>query len=227
MWATSLPVLAVMFLGLGALVLYTDGTALPDGTAAFAAGIVSLYTEAIGEWSRWIIGAAAFSAMLGTCIACLDGIHGPWRGLTTPCVPRPNKTCARSNGGRWRGFSRSACAHLGLPSDIRTLVDVATTLSFIVAQPWPLPTGTLSAECDSPRPHAHRFGCMCLPVSGCSSSSVLRCFFALPESYCTTAKSSCTSPNMSSKPRTRPLTETVSPARGASKSPSIRHAMPG
>ena len=32
---------------------------------------------------------------------------------------------------------------------------------------------------------------------------------------------------MSSYPSTRPLTETVSPTRGASKSPSIRHAIPG
>ena len=126
--------LAVMFLGLGALVLYTDGTALPDGTAAFAAGIVSLYTEAIGEWSRWIIGAAAFSAMLGTCIACLDGYSRALaRSYNTlrPEVKQDLRTLER-----WTLVGVSAGALvliLAFPSDIRTLVDVATTLSFIVA----------------------------------------------------------------------------------------------
>ena len=126
--------LAVLFLGLGALVLYTDGTALPDGTAAFAAGIVSLYTEAIGEWSRWIIGAAAFSAMLGTCIACLDGysraLARSYNTLRTETI-QDLRTLER-----WSlvGVSVGALVLiLAFPSDIRTLVDVATTLSFIVA----------------------------------------------------------------------------------------------
>lgn len=126
--------LAVLFLGLGALVLYTDGTALPDGTAAFAAGIVSLYTEAIGEWSRWIIGAAAFSAMLGTCIACLDGYS---RALARSYSSiRTEKTQDLRTLERWSlaGVSVGALVLiLAFPSDIRTLVDVATTLSFIVA----------------------------------------------------------------------------------------------
>ena len=109
--------LAVLFLGLGALVLYTDGTALPDGTAAFAAGIVSLYTEAIGEWSRWIIGAAAFSAMLGTCIACLDGYSRALARSYNTSEPRLNKTCARSNGGRWQGFqSERLCSSWPSPA---------------------------------------------------------------------------------------------------------------
>ncbi len=126
--------LAVMFLGLGALVLYTDGTALPDGTAAFAAGIVSLYTEAIGEWSRWIIGAAAFSAMLGTCIACLDGYS---RALARSYITlRSEINQDLRTLERWTLVGVSAGALvliLAFPSDIRTLVDVATTLSFIVA----------------------------------------------------------------------------------------------
>ncbi len=126
--------LAVLFLGLGALVLYTDGTALPEGTAAFAAGIVSLYTEAIGGWSQWIIGAAAFSAMLGTCIACLDGY--------SRALARSYKTIRSEvkqelqTLERWTlvGVSAGALALiLTFPNDIRILVDVATTLSFIVA----------------------------------------------------------------------------------------------
>ena len=91
------------------------------------------------------------------------GIHGPWRGLTTPCVPRPNKTCARSNGGRWQGFQSGALVLiLAFPSDIRTLVDVATTLSFIVAPAVAAANWYLVSRTDSPRPHAHRMAaCAC------------------------------------------------------------------
>ena len=126
--------LAVIFLGLGALVLYTDGTALPDGTAAFAAGIVSLYTEAIGEWSRWIIGAAAFSAMLGTCIACLDGYSRALARSYNTLRTEAKQDLRTLERWSLAGVSVGALVLiLAFPSDIRTLVDVATTLSFIVA----------------------------------------------------------------------------------------------
>ena len=65
--------LAICFLLLGALLLRTEDMALPSGTAAFAAGIIGLYTEVLGSWSTPFVGSAAFAAMLGTCIACLDG----------------------------------------------------------------------------------------------------------------------------------------------------------
>ena len=123
-----------MFLGLGALVLYTDGTALPEGTAAFAAGIVSLYTEAIGEWSRWIIGAAAFSAMLGTCIACLDGYSRALARSYNTLRTEAKQDLRTLERWSLAGVSVGALVLiLAFPSDIRTLVDVATTLSFIVA----------------------------------------------------------------------------------------------
>lgn len=127
-------ILAILFLGLGALLLFTEGTELPQGTAAFAAGIVGLYTEAIGEWSQWIIGAAAFSAMLGTCIACLDGY--------SRALARSYRSLQAAPSGSMRSNERMALALvatgaltliLAFPSDIRTLVDVATTLSFVVA----------------------------------------------------------------------------------------------
>ena len=127
-------ILAILFLGLGALLLFTEGTELPQGTAAFAAGIVGLYTEAIGEWSQWIIGAAAFSAMLGTCIACLDGY--------SRALARSYRSLQATPSGSMRSNERMALALvatgaltliLAFPSDIRTLVDVATTLSFVVA----------------------------------------------------------------------------------------------
>ena len=125
--------LAVMFLGMGAMVLYAHGTDLPQGTAAFASGIVRMYTSVIGDWSAWAIGAAAFSAMLGTCIACLDGYS---RALARAVASLEITTTPLQRLERFSLMGVAAGALfliLAFPSDIRTLVDVATTLSFLVA----------------------------------------------------------------------------------------------
>lgn len=135
--------LALLFLGLGAMILFTDQTALPTGTAAFAAGIVDIYTEALGTWARPFIAAAAFSAMLGTIIACLDGYT---RSLTASILSLKQHPETASKAGvqhhknrsleRWIGAglaTGSLALILWRPNDIKTLVDIATTLSFLVA----------------------------------------------------------------------------------------------
>ena len=127
-------VLALLFLGLGAMLFYAHEVQFPEGTAAFAAGVVQLYTEAIGSWSWWIIAAAAFSAMLGTCIACLDGYaRSLARSISTL---RSGSTKAEVRHERWSLIVLTLGALLlilAFPNDIRVLVDLATTLSFIVA----------------------------------------------------------------------------------------------
>ena len=126
--------LALMFLGLGALLFYANRVEFPEGTAAFASGVVQLYTEAIGSWSWWIIATAAFSAMLGTCIACLDGYARSLARSLATLQPTPASNNLRHE--RW-SLVLVAIGALSLillfPSDIRVLVDIATTLSFLVA----------------------------------------------------------------------------------------------
>ena len=127
-------ILALIFLGLGALLFYAHQVEFPEGTAAFAAGFVQLYTEAIGSWSWWIIAAAAFSAMLGTCIACLDGY--------ARSIARSIASITGSGSSKRKRHERLSLIGVALgaltlilafPNDIRVLVDIATTLSFLVA----------------------------------------------------------------------------------------------
>lgn len=40
---------------------------------AFAQQLIDMYTQTIGEWSRWLIAAVAFLCMLGTTLTVLDG----------------------------------------------------------------------------------------------------------------------------------------------------------
>ena len=65
--------LAVIFLGLGALVMFGTGqTPAPQGPA-FAQQFVSLYTNTLGTWSYYFIAAAAFSCMFSTALTVYDG----------------------------------------------------------------------------------------------------------------------------------------------------------
>ncbi len=81
-------VLAIIFLGLGALVIHGSGREFSMSSAAFATQFVDLYTESIGSWSYWIIAIAAFSAMFSTTLTCVDG----W--------PRSLATCTVLSFGR-------------------------------------------------------------------------------------------------------------------------------
>ena len=126
--------LALCFLLLGALLLRTEDMALPSGTAAFAAGIIGLYTEVLGAWSTPFVGSAAFAAMLGTCIACLDGFsrsfgHGIAALRDAEVQPRHERTSLVliSIG--------ALLLIIVFPEDIRTLLDFGNILSFCVAPP--------------------------------------------------------------------------------------------
>ena len=65
-------VLAVIFLSLGALVMYGSGEEFQAG-AGFAKQFVELYTRALGSWIRPVVALAAFITMFSTTLTCLDG----------------------------------------------------------------------------------------------------------------------------------------------------------
>ena len=129
-------VLSICFVTLGAYMLFGTGTELPDNKGAFAHSVVGMFTGFIGDWSYVIIAAAAFSIMFGTCIAIFDGYA---RALerTTELIFIKNE----------EGFSHSrmyigALIVVGLGSffiilffgkHLKSLVDLATTISFLIA----------------------------------------------------------------------------------------------
>ena len=125
-------VLALGFLTMGALLLHRTATPLPDGSAAFASGIVSMYGSAMGTWSTPIMGAAAFSAMFSTCITVLDGyarsLDRAWAAATdsarSPALHRAALLLVAGGG---------LAIVLAFRGQLKGLVDLATTLSFLVA----------------------------------------------------------------------------------------------
>ena len=62
---------AVFFLLLGAITMYGSGEAMLVGND-FASKLISMYTQAIGSWAKWIIIPTSFAAMFSTTLTCLD-----------------------------------------------------------------------------------------------------------------------------------------------------------
>ena len=64
---------AIFFLTLGAITMYDVGDGMLSGIqGSFAKKLIILYTNSIGDWSKWIIIPASFAAMFSTTITCLD-----------------------------------------------------------------------------------------------------------------------------------------------------------
>jgi Mn2+/Fe2+ NRAMP family transporter len=134
--------LAVCFLLMGAGVMHGSGQALPEGAGAFAASVINLYAASLGEWSRPLIGTAAFAVMFSTVLAVVDGFpralavlvarfRGPEIG-TRYELDQPFQK--RSYWVALVVLCTGALIVISRMSrSLTTLVDIATTLSFLTA----------------------------------------------------------------------------------------------
>ncbi len=69
-WTTT--VLALLFLTLGALVMFTQGNSFPAQSVGFAGELVNMFVGSIGPWSKPIIAFACLATMVSTTLTCLD-----------------------------------------------------------------------------------------------------------------------------------------------------------
>lgn len=69
----STAALALCFVILGAALLHAPGIEIAQRPGAFAAQVIDLYVQALGGWSRPLIGGAAFATMLSTTLTVVDG----------------------------------------------------------------------------------------------------------------------------------------------------------
>ena len=64
---------AIFFVTLGAITMYETGDEMLSGSGIFfAQNLIRLYTNSLGNWSKWIIIPASFAAMFSTTLTCLD-----------------------------------------------------------------------------------------------------------------------------------------------------------
>jgi Mn2+/Fe2+ NRAMP family transporter len=81
-------VMAVVFLALGALVMYGSGEHFSESGIGFSKQLIELYSRNIGAWSHGLILFAAFVTMLSTTLTCVDGYPRALAACTTLLLPR-------------------------------------------------------------------------------------------------------------------------------------------
>jgi len=69
-WGTA--ILALLFLSLGAFVMYGTGEEFSNSAVVFTGQVISLYTKSLGEWSYPFIVVAATATMFSTTLSVLD-----------------------------------------------------------------------------------------------------------------------------------------------------------
>ena len=125
--------LSLCFLTLGTYLMYGTDSIFPNSSALFANQVIKLYTESIGSWSYLIISIAGFSIMFGTCVAVFDG----YSRSASECI-RLVQNQNDSNKTHydiliWILVFGSLGIILLFGSKLKQLIDLATTISFMIA----------------------------------------------------------------------------------------------
>lgn len=131
-WGTAL--LAICFVSLGALIVHGTGQEMPEKGTAFAGELIRLYTQSLGGWSYPVIALAALTTMFSTTLTVLDAYP---RVLSPTMAKVTGLYHEKHRGGYlfWLAFTVIGALtvlffHL---SSMTAMVDLATTLSFILA----------------------------------------------------------------------------------------------
>lgn len=126
--------LAFAFLSLGALVMSGSGESFSNSGVAFAGQLVSLYTNALGSWAGPVISIAAFTTMFSTTLTVTDAYPRVVRSVVEIILP-PKQTENRHHMLYFGSMVVLALVALSviafLQSGIKTMMDIATTLSFL------------------------------------------------------------------------------------------------
>ncbi|MEM9877151.1 MAG: divalent metal cation transporter [Myxococcota bacterium] len=127
-------VLALCFTLMGAGVMFGTGARPADSAAGFAAQILALYTTTLGDWVAPVVGTAALAVMFSTTLTVLDGFP---RALAALFASRREDGPAFSRRDYALGMGVLGVGALGVIAlflaSLKTMVDVATTLSFLTA----------------------------------------------------------------------------------------------
>jgi len=128
--------LALVFVFLGAAVLHGRGVELPAQAPAFARTFVDVYGEVLGPWSRPLVLSAAFATMLSTLLAVTDGFARAMAGsiarFAGPEAPGERPRTSAYLGTLYGTATGAALIVAFGTSNLKSLVDLATTVSFVL-----------------------------------------------------------------------------------------------
>lgn len=129
-------VIALCFLVLGALVMYGSGEPFATSAAGFSNQLIELYTVALGNWAYYIIVICAFTTMFTTTLTITDTYPRVITHFVT-ILQKDTTEQAKNTPSYSRiliAISSITIIILIFFSDhFRVLIDLATTMSFLVA----------------------------------------------------------------------------------------------
>ncbi len=126
---------AILFLALGALVMHGRVDELQDG-AGFVQQLIGTYAETLGRWSIPLIAIAALTTMLSTTLVVLDAFPRAMHRLTQAIRDTdPHEDTKQRGYAFWVVLQALVAMGIILFSlkSMKTMVDLATTLSFLTA----------------------------------------------------------------------------------------------
>lgn len=126
---------AILFLALGALVMRGRVDELKDG-AGFVNQLIGTYADTLGRWSIPLIAIAALTTMLSTTLVVLDAFPRAMHRLTQ-AIRNTDPTPGTKQHGYALWVIAQALIAMGIIlftlKSMKTMVDLATTLSFLTA----------------------------------------------------------------------------------------------
>lgn len=128
-------ILALLFLGLGALVMFGSGVSFSSSGAAFAQQLIDLYTQTLGNWAHWVIIICAFSTMFSTTLTVTDSYPRVSREILRVLqFGKMEQSWLFSYRGLLLVISMISMLVFYLTgSQFTYIIDLATSLSFITA----------------------------------------------------------------------------------------------
>lgn len=132
-WGTA--ILALAFVGLGAVSVYGTGQQLPEGAAGFSNALINIYAQTLGPIAKWGIAIAALTTMFSTTLTCFDAI--PRTLSQTTLILTNHDTPQKEQQYYWIVMAVVFAGALAIISFFSTsmlqLVQLATILSFLTA----------------------------------------------------------------------------------------------
>lgn len=127
----STVILGVFFIALGAFVMFNSGTSFSAGAGAFANEFINLYTSSLGQHTFIIIALAGFTAMFSTTLTTLDASPRTMAKATSLLT----KNHRYFNFTFWMVILALGTMSILVffMSEMKTLIDIATILSFVTA----------------------------------------------------------------------------------------------
>jgi len=156
--------LGACFMGLGSYVMYGTGVGFSNSGGVFAKQLIDLYTSSLGESFYIIIAIAAFTAMFSTTLTTLDA--SPRAMEKTSSILFSNNTFLNYKFWIILLAMGTIAIFSFLLSEMGTLVQIATILSFITAPFYAYLNLRLVTSDQLPQEHQPSKGLILLSILG-------------------------------------------------------------